>query len=168
MNNIEEQLWDYIDGFCTPEEQQTLAGLIASDERYRSKYSELLKLHQEFSGIEMEEPSMAFSYKVMETIRTENSRQPLKAAINNRIILGIAAFFVLAIIVMIVLSLGSVNWSAGGNAGFDIKIPQQFSFNSFKSIFTASVLKGFLFFDVVMGLFLLDGYLRRKPQTVQR
>jgi hypothetical protein len=33
------------------------------------------------------------------------------------------------------------------------------------SYFTGPVVKGFLFFDVVMGLFLLDSYLRRKSIT---
>ncbi|AMR30873.1 hypothetical protein A0256_05270 [Mucilaginibacter sp. PAMC 26640] len=163
MNSIEEQLWNYIDGFCTPEEEKTIAALIAGDERYSSKYAELLQLNQEFGAQELDEPSMAFSYKVMETIRTENSRQPLKAAINKRIIWGIAGFFIVTIAALVLLSLGSVNWTGAGAVSFDIKMPEQLNFNQVKNMFTAPVLKGFLFFDVVMGLFLLDAYLRRKP-----
>lgn len=167
MNSIEEQLWNYIDGFCTPEERQTIALLIEADARYHSKYNELLELNTEFAAIDVDEPSMAFTYKVMETIRAEHSRQPLKAAINKRIIWGIAAFFMIAITAMLVISLVSVNWGAGSGSGLVIKMPQQFNFNTIKSFVTAPVLKGFLFFDVVMGLFLVDGYLRRKPQTKQ-
>lgn len=166
MNSIEEQLWNYIDGFCTPEEQQAITGLIASDERYSTKYKELLKLHEEFAAMEMEEPAMAFTYKVMESIRTENSLQPLKATINKRIILGIAAFFVVTIAALILFSLANINWSAGTNLGFELKMPQLLN-GHIKSFFTAPVLKGFIFFDVVIGLFLLDSYLRKRSHIKQ-
>ena len=30
MNNIEEKLWSYIDGNCTPDEQKAISALIAA------------------------------------------------------------------------------------------------------------------------------------------
>jgi hypothetical protein len=166
MNSIEEKLWNYIDGTCPPAEQEAIATLIEQDEVYRKKYNELLQLNMEFAAIEIEEPSMAFTYNVMETIRTEHAKQPLKAAIDKRIILGISAFFVLTLAALLIYALSSVNWSAG--SGF--KMPDQLNVTQVKvthisSYFTGPVVKGFLFFDVVMGLFLLDSYLRRKSIT---
>jgi hypothetical protein len=116
--------------------------------------------------MEVEEPSMAFTYNVMETIRTEHAKQPLKATIDKRIILGISAFFVLTLAALLIYALSSVNWSGG--SGF--KMPDQLNVTQLKvthisSYFTGPVVKGFLFFDVVMGLFLLDSYLRRKSIT---
>ena len=35
MNNIEEQLWNYIDGTSSPEEQKAISMLIEQDEVYR-------------------------------------------------------------------------------------------------------------------------------------
>jgi hypothetical protein len=168
MNSIEEKLWNYIDGTCPPAEQETIATLIEQDEVYRKKYNELLQLNMEFAAMEIEEPSMAFSYNVMETIRTEHAKQPLKATIDKRIILGISAFFVLTLAALLIYALSSVNWSAG--SGF--KMPDQLNVTQVKvthisSYFTGPVVKGFLFFDVVMGLFLLDSYLRRKSITRQ-
>ena len=166
MNSIEEKLWNYIDGTCPPAEQEAIATLIEQDEVYRKKYNELLQLNMEFAAMEVEEPSMAFTYNVMETIRTEHAKQPLKATIDKRIILGISAFFVLTLAALLIYALSMVNWSAG--SGF--KMPDQLNLTQLKvthisSYFTGPVVKGFLFFDVVMGLFLLDNYLRRKSAT---
>jgi len=163
MNSIEEKLWNYIDGSCTAEERQAIAVLITQDEVYRHKYNELLKLNEEFTCMELDEPSMAFTYNVMETIRTQHAQQPLKAAINKRIILGIAVFFIVTIATLVIFALSSINWNwSTGETGTGIKMPVQFNVNHINNFFTGPVIKGFLFFDVVMGLFILDTYLRRK------
>ena len=107
--------------------------------------------------MEMDEPSMAFSYNVMETIRTEQAMKPLKSAINQRIIKGISAFFILSISILVIITLGSVNWHT---PDADIVMPEM-NVKEVSGFFTAPVVKGFLFFDVVMGLFILDTYLRR-------
>jgi hypothetical protein len=160
MNSMEEQLWNYIDGVCTADERRAIAMLIEQDEEYKSKYNELLSVNQEFLAMELDEPSMSFTYNVMETIRTEHALQPLKAAINNRIIWGIATFFILTIVALVVFALTSVSWSSGVSTRF--KAPVAIDISHLKSYFGGPVVKGFLFFDVVMGLFLLDTYLRRK------
>jgi len=158
MNSMEEKIWAYIDGNCTADEQRTISALIASDEVYKLKYEELLALNNEFSAMELDEPPMAFTYNVIEAIRTEQAAQPLKAAVNKRIIRGIGLFFVVTIAVMLVLVLLNINWSALGASSIDvnIKLPK------IKNYLTAPVIEGFLFFDVILGLFLFDHYLRRK------
>ncbi len=160
MNCVEEKLWNYIDGNCSPEEQQAMDILIATDEVYKRKYHELVKLNMDFACMELDEPSMGFSYKVMETIRAENALKPLKAAVDKRIIKGITAFFVFSISVLLIFSFAQVNWSAGNGASalsaIDIKIPH------IESYLNGTVLKVFVLFDIVAGLVLLDGYLRKK------
>lgn len=91
MNEI-EQLWNYIDGFCTEEEQKTISKRIEKDENYRKMYAGLLALQKNITAAGLEEPPMDFTFKVMENIRTEQARVPLKTPINNSIIWGIAAF----------------------------------------------------------------------------
>ncbi|TWR30534.1 hypothetical protein FPZ43_06235 [Mucilaginibacter pallidiroseus] len=166
MNSIEEKLWNYIDGSCTLQERQAIAMLIEQDEVYRKKYDELLTLNQEFSTMEVDEPSMAFTYNVMEAIRTEKAMQPLKSAINKRIILSIAAFFILTISVLVVMILSKVNWHWGNSSALDVTVPvpTQIAANvtHVNSFFSGPLLKGFLFFDIVIGLFLLDNYFRKK------
>ncbi|WP_374948587.1 anti-sigma factor family protein [Mucilaginibacter sp.] len=163
MNSIEEKLWNYIDGACTEQERQAIAMLIETDEACRVKYEELLKLNQHFSSLEIDEPSMAFTYSVMENIRAEQAMQPLKSAINKRIILAIGAFFIITIAALMVMTLSNVNWNTPDDG---ITMPEV-NVKQVNNLFTAPVLKGFLFFDLVMGLFLLDTYLRRKSVIKQ-
>ncbi|MFI5139522.1 MAG: anti-sigma factor family protein [Sphingobacteriales bacterium] len=160
MNTIEETLWNYIDGNCSPEEQKAIHALIAGDEAYRIKYQELLKLNTEFSAMELEEPSMAFTYNVMEAIRTEQAQQPLKAAINKRIIMGIAIFFMLTIVILLGFVLSNIRLPS-----VNIAIPAGLKMPEMKTYFTKPVIEGFLFFDVVLALYLFDTFLRRKGQN---
>jgi anti-sigma factor RsiW len=162
MNTIEETLWNYIDGNCSPEEQKAIHARIASDEAYRLKYNELLKLNTEFSAMEFEEPSMAFTYNVMEAIRTEQAQQPLKASINKRIIMGITIFFVLTIAILLGFVLSNIHLSA-----MNVAVPASIKMPEMKTYFTKPVIEGFLFFDVVLALYLFDNFLRRKNQPKQ-
>jgi anti-sigma factor RsiW len=159
MNNIEETLWNYIDGNCTADEQQATSVLIAADEAVRLKYQELLKLNSEFAAMELDEPSMAFTYNVIEAIRAGHAQQPLKATINKRIIKGIGLFFVVTILALLVFALSNMNFAGGGTAvavSTGIKLP------NLSAYLSKPVLEGFLFFDTVLGLFLFDKYLRKK------
>ncbi len=159
MNNMEEQLWNYIDGNCTPDEQQHISTLIAGDDAWAIKYQELLNLHKEFSAIELDEPPMAFTYNVMEVIRTEQAMVPLKAGINKRIILGIAAFFLFTILALLVYTIAHISWSATNGS---LNTPVTFKMPAIKSNITKPVLEAFFFFDIVLALFLTDAYLRKK------
>jgi len=158
MNSVEEKLWNYIDGSCTPEDEKAISLLIEGDEVYRNKYNQLLKLNNEFSVMELDEPSMAFTYNVMAAIGQEHARQPLKAAINTRIIKGIGLFFVVTISVILIFALYKVNWSAGAGV---VQVPSQL-LPDFKNLLSGPVMKVFLFFDVVLALYLFDTYLRKK------
>lgn len=131
---------------------------------YQTKYAELLKLNAEFSTMELDEPSMAFTYNVMESIRTEIAQKPLKASVNKWIIWSIGGFFVLSIIAMLGIALGSIHWSAadaGSTPNFAPKMP------AVSSYLTAPVINIFIFFDVILGLYLLDGFFRKKLNKQQ-
>jgi len=159
MNSMEEQLWNYIDDSCAPDEQKAIELLIEQNDAYRNKYNELLQLNSEFATMELDEPPMAFTYNIMEQIRTEHAQKPLKASIDKRIIWGITGFFIITITAIVIFALSTVNW---GGHSLDVKMPNQLNVTHIKSYFSGPIVKGFLFFDVVMGLFLIDSYLRRK------
>src|SRR5471030_1935353 len=167
MNSIEEKLWAYIDGTCTAAERNEISRLIESDSAYRDQYSELLLLNSEFEKMELDEPPMAFTYNVMEQIRTQEALVPLKAGINKNVIRGIGGFFVLSISVLLIIALSKVNWgnAAFGIAAFDVKLPDQMSSSNIKNIFTGTWMNAFLLFDVILGLFLLDTFLRKRNSS---
>ena len=162
MNSIEEILWNYIDGNCSAEEQRIVTTLIAEDESYRLKYQELVALSNNLLEMELDEPSMAFTYNVMEGIRAEHALVPLKTRVNKRIIMGIALFFSITLLTLLIFVLVNIKLPAHilpANSSFNFKIPD------INSGFKKMAVQGFVFFDVVLGLYLLDGFLRRKADA---
>ena len=164
MNTIEEKLWNYIDGTCSEEERKAIDILIAQDEVYRRKYEELLALNQEFSKMELDEPPMAFTYNVMEAIRAEHAQQPLKAGINKGIIKGISGFFIVSIALLLILAISTMHT---GSANISVHVPDSVRLPDIKNYLGKPVLEGFLFFDIVLGLFLFDAWIRRKGVSKQ-
>lgn len=164
MRNIEEQLWNYLDGTCTPQEREVIEHLIATEKEYQQKYEELKAFNLELEQIELDAPPMAFTYNVMEAIRTEEASKPLKAAIDTRIIKVIAGFFIITLAAILGIAFISTDWSVGASGGLsmpEIKVPD------IKNYVSGPVLKGFLFFDVVFVLYLLDSYLRKRKLQQQ-
>jgi len=160
MKNIEEELWNYLDGLGSEQERERISHLIATDKAYQQQYEELLSFNNELESIELDAPPMAFTYNVMETIRTEEASKPLKAAIDNRIIKGIALFFIVSILALVGMALATTNWNSVTTGG--LKMPADLHLPSLKNIFNNTALKGFVFFDTVLALYLFDGYLRRR------
>jgi hypothetical protein len=166
MNTIEEKLWNYIDGTCSDEDKKAIDILIAQDEVYRRKYEELLALNQEFSKMELDEPPMAFTYNVMEAIRAEHAQQPLKAGINKRIIKVISGFFIVSIALLLILAISNVH-PGNSSVNISVHLPDSLRLPDMKNYLSKPVLEGFLFFDIVLGLFLFDAWLRRKSVSKQ-
>jgi hypothetical protein len=162
MNSIEEKLWDYIDGTCTAADRETIDLLLITDEAYQQKYLELLALNREIAAMELDEPSMAFTYNVMETIRADYAKQPLKARINGTIIKAIGGFFVITILALFIFTVMNIDWHSGPQVH-----TQPVTLPDFKKFMTGGVFKGFLFFDTVLVLFLLDGFLRKRVLSKQ-
>jgi hypothetical protein len=169
MNTIEERLWSYIDGTCTDDERRAIDVLIANDEAYRSKFEELLSFDKHLAKMEADEPSMGFTFKVMETIRAEHALTPLKSGINPRIIKGISWFFIVTIVLSLILAMSMfrfspVNFSV--QLPESLKLPESLNLPDMKSL-GGPLLKGFFYFDIVLALFLMDGWLRRKKLSKQ-
>ena len=162
MNNIEEILWNYIDGNCSPEEYKTISALILQDETYRLKYDELITLNKQISLHELDEPPMAFTFNVMEAVRMEHARVPLQTSINKKRIMGIVVFFAVILLCLLIFVLSNTNWTAHGQLSsldLNIKLPDI-------SISKAKIaLNGFVFFDVILGLYLIDAWLRKNAVT---
>ncbi|MEO8885928.1 MAG: hypothetical protein ABI367_07680 [Mucilaginibacter sp.] len=153
MNNIEEKIWAYIDGSCSEEEALAINLLIEQDVNYQKIYDEIVTLNERLSSLELDEPSMAFTYNVLENIRNENAKQPLKTTINTAVIKGIAAFFLVTILALLILVVINIDWST--NTTNNYTLPKL-------NLLSDSVLKGCMFLDIMLGAFLADTFLRRK------
>jgi hypothetical protein len=156
---MEERLWNYIDGVSGEEEKSMIERLLASDAAFRSKYQELLGLHQLLGKVELEEPSMRFTLNVMEEVAKYGVAKATGKYINKRIIWGIAAFFFIMIGAMLVYGFSLVNWNATPGTSIlpiDIKKwePSRIVTNTYVNIF--------MMVNIVLFLYLLDRYLSKK------
>ena len=157
MKSIDEQIWDYIDGTCSPEEKLDIAAKIASDQEFNLAYQEMLQVHQLLDAEQLDEPSMSFTRNVMELVDLEIAPVALKTKVDNRIIYSIAAFFGIAMLAILIFAFANASYTMP-----EFKLPKmQLSFD-FTPYVTPLAIKIFLFVDVVLGLFYLDGFLRRK------
>ncbi|MES2651026.1 MAG: hypothetical protein V4663_04765 [Bacteroidota bacterium] len=162
MNTIEEQLWNYIDGNCTPVERLEIEAKLAVNIQYHSIYQELLKVNDELNKLDFEEPSMSFTRNVMEKVNLELKPVALKTKVDNRIIYSIAAFFVLSLVGIFGYALATSNFS------YTFEMPKMnITLDPAKYITHTSMLV-FLFVDVVLALIYLDSVLRKRNLTAQK
>jgi predicted PurR-regulated permease PerM len=161
QQQMEERLWNWLDGLSTEAEASQLQQMVETLPEWKATYAELLEVHQSLKAdMELMQPSMRFTKNVMEQIATMGIKATTKSYLNNRIILGIGGIFVALISAIVVYAIGMVDWAAGSGrsslpkTGLE-KVDWSFHFGS--SFTTVSV--------IIIGLLcmvLLDQYLRPK------
>lgn len=156
MNTIEEQLWNYIDGNCTPVEQLEIEAKLAINIQYHNIYQELVKVNEELNKLDFDEPSMSFARNVMEKVNLELKPITLKTKVDNRIIYSIGSLFILALVGVFAYAV------AKSNLDFKMDIPKiDFSFKLGKYI-NRSTIQIFLMVDIAIALIYLDGFFRKE------
>lgn len=165
--NIEERLWDYIDGSSDDDEKSFIEQLIRTNDEWKSKYTELLDVHKLMHAhIELDEPSMRFRQNVMEAIAKYHIAPATKSYINKKIIWGIGGFFIIMVTGMLVYGFAQVNWQ---NSSANSSLPVDFNKVDFNKVdwsvfFNSTYMNIFMMINVVLGLMLLDMYLSKKKQ----
>ncbi len=154
---IEQQVWEYIDGSCNEAERARIALLIEQDAAWGSTYCELQALHSGIAGAtELETPHVRFTKNVMEAIAVAHPAPPRKQYINKFIIKGIAAFFVLTIVAVVAFTLLSIDWSDQESLAHQSAL----TYVHYKDIFSPTFFNAMIGLNVVMVLVLADTMLR--------
>ena len=165
---MEERLWDLIDGIAGPAERTAVEGLIAGNREWQLKYQELLDIQHLMSGVETEVPSMRFTKNVMEEIARHQIAPATNSYINKNIIRGIAACFLLPMAVTFVYALtqlkGSGNPASGLALPYDHTIQNHLEKINWNRIFSNTYVNVFVMINLILGLMLLDMYLQRKKR----
>jgi len=112
-DDMEARLWDYIDGISEASEKALIEKLVNDNAEWRSRYKELLELHQLVQSSELEEPSMRFTKNVMEEISRLHIAPAAKSYINKRVIWGIGGTFLAMIVGFLIYAVAQINWSEG-------------------------------------------------------
>jgi anti-sigma factor RsiW len=165
---MEEQLWSYIDGTATAAEKKFVEQMLASQEEWKKKYKEQLEIHQLLlTETELEQPSMRFTKNVMDGIAGMQPKAATSTYINKNIIRSIAAFFIISISALLVYSITQINWTADASTTTllpdmkDVPLPQW----NVSKLFTGTTLNIMLMVTIVLSLMLFDGFLRRKKSA---
>ncbi len=167
---MEEQLWSYIDGSATAAEKIVVEKMLATNDEWKARYQEQLELHQLLMNeTELEQPSLRFSKNVMDAITGLEPKAATSTYINKNIIRSIAAFFIVTIGGLLVYYFSQVEWSTspGGSSIIpfsteSIKLPQF----DYSKLFSSSVINIVLMITIVLGLMVFDGILRRKKSAI--
>jgi hypothetical protein len=158
-DNIEDRLWDYIDGSCTAEERSFIEKLIDSNTLWKNKHKELIEVHQLMqNSLDLDEPSMRFRQNVMEEIARYHIAPATKSYINKRVIWGLGTFFIVMILGFVVYAIGQVNWA--DNTGNPL--PIDLGKIEWSKLYNNTYTNVFVMINVVLGLMLLDMYLGKK------
>ena len=160
----EQRLWEYIDGLSTAEERSAIDKLVQENREWRALYHELLQVHQALTGTELEQPSLRFTKNVMEEIARHQVAPATKAYINQKIIWGIAAFFILSIVGFLIYGIGQIDWSVSQQSESPLGI--DFTKVEYGKLFNSTVMNVFMMLNAVLGLMLLDRYISSKQKKL--
>ena len=161
--NIEDRLWDYIDGVISNAERSTIEKLLEADQEWRQKYGELVEAHKLMQSAELEQPSMRFAKNVMEEIARYQIAPATKSYINKRIIWGLAAFFITMVVGLLIYGIGQVDWSSSGGT----KLPVDMSKVDYSKFFNNTYVSVFMMINVVLALVLLDRYFTIRKNKIK-
>jgi len=164
MTKQEEQLWNYIDGFCSAKEKAEIETMLMKDEQFHQLYVDLLEVNQQLSvNVEVDEPSMSFTRNVMEHVQREIAPVKLKTKVDHRVVYAIGGFFALTLVSILVYAF------ATAAPDFTMKKVATFNLeNKFESLLDPAVIGAFLFLNAILLLIYLDSYLRRGLMKAQK
>jgi hypothetical protein len=164
--NIEETLWNYIDGSVNESEQEFVEQLLRTSSEWRQKYAELMEMHQVMQDdIDLEQPSLRFTQNVMEEISRLYITPATRSYINKNVIRGIGIFFLTTIVGLIGYIFGQIDWSKPESGVLD-SVQQKST--SWGNIFSGTYVNIFIMVNIVLGLMLLDMYLRRRREIAMK
>lgn len=159
---MEERLWEYIDGFIDFSERQAIEKLISENAEWKTRYHQLLEIHEAMNLEELDHPSLRFSKNVMEEIAKHSIAPAAKTYINNKIIWAISIFFITLFFGFLIYGLVQIDWSVPDNS----KKTWSIDLNKidYNKIFNNNFVTIFMMLNIVLGLLLLDSYLNKKKK----
>ncbi|MEJ7695008.1 hypothetical protein [Daejeonella sp.] len=162
MKIIEQEIWDYLDGSLSEDERISIESCIENDPLYRSIFEELSSLNDTLQTLELDHPSMSFNRNVMDKVDLEPNPGSIKSLIDKRIIYGISAFFILTIGGLLLFLFAAIDWSSVSDATNGTFTTTAINYSALSE---GPFVKAFLFIDIMLGLLLLDGFLRKLVNT---
>jgi hypothetical protein len=128
QEEMEIQLWEYIDGTCTTEQRSRISALIATDAVWKACYEDLLSFqHSVQADAVPERISANFTENVMSVLDASANRLAARKRMLTLSIRVIAAFFIVSIVLLLSYALidaGGVSFTPSEYRLPDIQMPQ--------------------------------------------
>jgi hypothetical protein len=152
---IEQQLWDYLDNRLHEAENTRVQQLIATDTTWKTIYQQLLALQTTLKTMDTEHPSMRFSKNVMESIAATSIAPKASRYINHRAMLAIMAAFSVLLVIFFSYTITQIDWSG-------VSSSQEIPTVSFNWIYNPIVQTTVMILVVMLSLLFIDGIIRKK------
>jgi hypothetical protein len=162
--NLEERLWNFIDGTAPVHEKSVIEKLLETDATWNAKYHELLQVNELLKSSELDAPSMRFSKNVMDEIAKLHIAPATKSYINKKIIWGLSFFFIALVVGFLIYGFGQMNF----NSGEETTLSKNLDKLDFSKFFSNKWVNVFMMINVVLGLLLLDNYLGNKRKEFRK
>ena len=161
---IELRIWEFIDGHCNEVEKAFVMQQLAENPVWRSKYNELLGVHELLQKQELDMPSLRFTKNVMEEIAQYHVAPATKNYINKNVIRGITAFFLTMIAGLFIYFLGQIHWTSSSSNSI-LPVSLDATKMNWSKLLNNSYINIFLGISAILGLILVDKYLQAKKNT---
>lgn len=161
-NNIEETLWNYIDGTLEEKQIVFVEELLKSNAEWKTCYAGLMEVHQLMQdNATLDQPSMRFTQNVMEEISRLYITPATNNYINKNVIRGIGLFFLITIGGLLIYSLSQADWSRPSSGSIPtINLPQV----DWRNIFNSAYMNVFMMANIILALMLLDMFLLKRKK----
>ncbi|MBM3417086.1 MAG: hypothetical protein FJY20_11765 [Bacteroidetes bacterium] len=169
QHNMEERLWNYIDGLSSADEKKAVEKLLQDNADpiaivWREKYKELLEVNSLLKSSKLDAPSLRFTKNIMEEIAKLHVAPAAKNYINKKIIWGITFFFIAMITGFLLYGFMQMDFSAAGGSDLSKRI-SQFDISKF---FNNTWVNALMMVNIVFGLSLFDNYLSQKRKKFRK
>ncbi len=164
QHNMEERLWEYIDGTAAPAERQVIEELLQTQSEWKDKYGELMELNAMLHSTEVDAPSLRFTKNVMEEITRIHIAPATKSYINKKIIWGIGFFFITLLAGILVYGFSQMDWTSNSDSIFSVQLTKIDT----SKFFNNDLINVFMMINVLLGLLLLDNYLSNKRKSFRK
>ena len=151
---IEIQIWEYIDGICDDTTKEYVQHKIATDAEWKSLYRELLAQNASMPAYEeLDQPSMRFTKNVMEAVGQAKIAPATRRYINPIVIRLISGFFILSVALVVIYALTATGSTTEATPVFN-----------FDKLFSSDVFNMLVWLNVVMALLFVDTLLRFRSE----
>jgi hypothetical protein len=163
--DMEQRIWEFIDGHCSPAEKVAIARNLAENPLWKNKYNELMSVHEMLQREELDMPSMRFTKNVMEEISRYQVAPATKNYINKNVIRGITSFFLVMIVGLIIYFIGQIHWNGSSTGNLVPSFNLDANKLNWSKMLNNTYVNIFIGINTILGLILFDKYMQGRKKA---